>query len=364
MKLILLAGRAAVFIAAILLGTGCQASPGPTATEAATPNATLLAISQMLTVTSAAPSPTPTIFTTPTQTPVPTATLPKPGSQQKPGKMGETLQSDGVSLVAISARVQPTAGKLKAMKGRAYLNVEVQLGDVSKETVPYTPLFFKLVGAEDEGISPAVDAEWPGLQSGDLIPGEQVRGYIAFDVPEGSKPSDFRMQYTPSFPITGLDGAWIALSQTDVQVPLTGSGVDTTSKLPGVGIRVEAGGLALVVNQVTAQVRMYDRKATEGRIFVELQVMIENVNHTLAPYNPGYFMVKDADGYEFPSVALPSKDLLQAGGLQRGQKVSGRVVFEIPQNDTRVMVKYQPLVLTEEYQEIRIMVPVPKASKK
>jgi hypothetical protein len=77
-----------------------------------------------------------------------------------------------------------------------------------------------------------------------------------------------------------------------------------------------------------------------------------------SPFNPDYFSVKDANGYEYPAVIIPRESMLQGGSLGQGQKVSGQVVFEVPESATRLVVEYQPQVLVDEYPVIRFLVEV------
>ncbi len=325
-----------------------------------TPNATLLAISAMLTETSAAPTATPTPIVTPTITPTATATTPPLGSSDRPVPVGQRVAAEGAALTVLSTGTSDVVGTVKAEAGSAFLNLEVIVENSSSSDMDYTPLYFHLRDAVGTDYQPESKAMWPALQSGTLHPGEWVRGFITFNISAGK--SGLRLSYSPQVSPGYSTDLWVDLSKTPVQaeVPETGP-VATTEPLPGAGKRVETGGIALTITQVNAAQRIGTTKAGNGNVLVEIQATIENVSRTLTPYNPEYFMLKDADGYEYPAIVIPADTLLQAGSLKEKQKISGQVVFEAPARDTRLIVEYQPQVLGEDYPLIRMSIEVPAA---
>jgi hypothetical protein len=73
------------------------------------------------------------------------------------------------------------------------------------------------------------------------------------------------------------------------------------------------------------------------------------------PYNPLYFRIKNAEGYEYlPGIGAPDTSL-QAGSLAQGKSVRNIVIFEIPEKSIRVLLLYQPSLLFEDYPAIRFM---------
>lgn len=111
-----------------------------------------------------------------------------------------------------------------------------------------------------------------------------------------------------------------------------------------VGDRIESNGIALTVNSVSATDNVNDVfKPKEGNIFLVADVTIESVDKDPANYNPLYFKVKDADGFEY-SYAFTSPDpSLKSGELSPGDKARGNVAFEVPTGATGLVLSYKAI---------------------
>lgn len=371
----LLRNAAIVLCLTVLLG-GCNlyAEPTPLVVgpngETATPtlNATQRAIAVMLTETRAAPTITLTPVVTPTITPTPTATIPPLGSDERPVRIGERATAGSAALTALSAKTAGEAGRLKAVEGTTLLDVEAVIENTSKENIDYTPLYFRVEDAQGRVYQPATGGAWPAMQSGTLRGGEWARGHITFEITvqsDGAGMDGLRLHFSPQAATETTGELWIDLSQPPAQaaLPTTApvSGLETgATKLPMAGQRDEAGGIALSIAQVSAGQRVGSTRAGKGNVLVSLMVTIENVSRARSPFNPDYFSVKDANGYEYPAVVIPLETMLQGGSLGQGQKVSGQVVFEVPESTARLVVEYQPQVLVDEYPVIQFLVEVPR----
>jgi hypothetical protein len=124
--------------------------------------------------------------------------------------------------------------------------------------------------------------------------------------------------------------------------------------MPGVGERVEAGGIALTVTEVDTWAGSDFIKPDAGKIYLTANVMVENVSRDTAPYNPMYFAVKDADAYEYDASLFGPDPSLTSGELPKGDKVRGWVAFEVPEKATGFVLSYEPLVILGGYETIRI----------
>jgi hypothetical protein len=317
-----------------------------------TPNPTLLAIADMLTETRAAPTITPTwrITATPTRTITPTRPV--------VGRPGEKIEAGGMELILLSQQTETVIDRSKSGAGQVFLSIEVVLANTSDQAQEYYPMFFRLVGPGGTEYEPFNIALWPALQGGTLSPGEFTRGFIAFRIPEEAP--RLRLRYRNSIQPDAFPPLWVDLSKPIASrtpvLPVTGG---LPRKLPGVGQRVEAAGVALTFNQVTAGTRLQRTRAAKGRIFVDLLVTIQNLSHPDTPYNPFYFKAKDALGYEYVPVVIAHDSLLHPGSLGNGQKVSGHVFFEVPEGTEWLVVSYLPQVLVENYEEILLGIEVP-----
>lgn len=124
--------------------------------------------------------------------------------------------------------------------------------------------------------------------------------------------------------------------------------------MPGVGDRVEAGGIAVML----AQAGMTDRISQfldpdPGNEYLVIEVVIENTSRDEAPYNPLYFSVKDGEGFEYDATFIGPDQALKSGTLAKGDKVRGRVAFAVPKTADKFIVRYEPLVILGGYKSIR-----------
>ena len=134
-----------------------------------------------------------------------------------------------------------------------------------------------------------------------------------------------------------------------------------TPKLPAastigkVGQRVESAGIALTVIKAS-KLDQFDNiwKPKEGNVYVVVDVTIENVCRTEAPYNPMYFRIKDMDGFEYSKSFAAPDPTLKSGNLAKGDKARGNVAFEVTKTATGLVLWYEPIVFFGGYQPIRI----------
>ena len=122
-----------------------------------------------------------------------------------------------------------------------------------------------------------------------------------------------------------------------------------------VGERAESAGLALTVSKVERKKDLdVISKAKAGNVFVVTDVLIESTAKDKAPYNPLYFKVKSADGYEYNAAITGLSNQLKSGDLATGDKVRGIVAFEVPEGAKGLVVSYEPLVIFGGYKPIKV----------
>ena len=122
-----------------------------------------------------------------------------------------------------------------------------------------------------------------------------------------------------------------------------------------VGERAESAGLALTISKVERKKDLdVISKAKAGNVFVVTDVLIESTAKDKAPYNPLYFKVKSADGYEYNAAITGLSNQLKSGDLATGDKVRGIVAFEVPEGAKGLVVSYEPLVIFGGYKPIKV----------
>ena len=111
-----------------------------------------------------------------------------------------------------------------------------------------------------------------------------------------------------------------------------------------VGDRIELEGVALTVTKAerTAQIGTL-QKAQDGREFIQAEVLFENVSaeKDAASYNPFYFKIKDAEGFESNATIDMSGTALQSGNLDKGGKARGTVVFDVAKGAKNLVLSFQ-----------------------
>lgn len=126
------------------------------------------------------------------------------------------------------------------------------------------------------------------------------------------------------------------------------------STIGKIGERREAGGVALTALKVekVKEIGTF-QKADAGKIYLLVEVLLETI-YQEAPYNPLYFKVKDADGFEHNVTISAADNTLKSGKLAAGEKVRGVVAFEVPEQAAGLVLSYEPIVLLGGYEPIKI----------
>jgi hypothetical protein len=247
---------------------------------------------------------------------------------------------------------------LKPKEGNTYLVIGVILENVTRDKTPYNPLYFKVKDAEGFEYNTALLAPDPALKSGELAKGEKVRGNVAFEVQKTGQ--GFIVSYEPLVIFGGYEPIKVDLSQSGTAgrapeataPPAESSG---TSGAAQVGERHESGGIALTVTEVSKTKVVNDfLKPKEGNTYLAIGVILENVTRDKTPYNPLYFKVKDAEGFEYTASFVAPDPALKSGDLAKGEKVRGNVAFEVSETAKGFVVSYEPLVILGGYEPIKI----------
>lgn len=97
-------------------------------------------------------------------------------------------------------------------------------------------------------------------------------------------------------------------------------------------------------------------KPESGNEFVKVQVTIENNSNTEAPYNSFDWKLQDSKGVikDVASVAYGIDGALNSGDLAPGGKVEGFLVFEVPEGDTGLTLRYSPSFWSDKKVEIKL----------
>lgn len=93
-----------------------------------------------------------------------------------------------------------------------------------------------------------------------------------------------------------------------------------------------------------------------GNEFIKVQVAIENNSNNEASYNTFDWKMQDSKGVikDVASVAFTVDGALSSGQLAPKGKVAGFLVFEVPNGDTGLTLRYSPSFWTNKNIEIKL----------
>lgn len=150
----------------------------------------------------------------------------------------------------------------------------------------------------------------------------------------------------------GSDQATLAPAKitTGTAAPSGGAGAGSATIAPAApvigkpGDRIEQDGMALTLVNVEEKTELNQfSKAKDGSVFKVVEVVIENVSSDKeVSYNPFYFKVKDADGFEYNASTSPENSL-SSGKLTKGDKARGFLAFEVKIAAKDIVMSYEPL---------------------
>lgn len=105
------------------------------------------------------------------------------------GKVGDAVVLDGLTLTV--PRVRTLVGSTNPTR-EGLLEVDVIMTNHSRRTVSYSFINFQLEDNAGKTYGVTLDGSKDALRSGNLTPGEEVRGRLLFALPANRKPSELR----------------------------------------------------------------------------------------------------------------------------------------------------------------------------
>lgn len=150
-------------------------------------------------------------------------------------------------------------------------------------------------------------------------------------------------------PATSAQGTAQATTGSTGQTTIAPVSTEAPTEAPvavaKIGDRVELNGTGFTVVKIDRKAAISDfQKAKDGNEFIIAEVIIENTDKDKAPYNPLYFKVKDADGFEYNAGFTAGEQSLKSGDLAKGEKARGNVAFEVKKDAKGLILEYKPLV--------------------
>ncbi len=338
-KLNLKSSAPAVFAAILLiLSLACSLpSLGKETPPAATPTLPAAATS--------APAPTEAPTAAPTNTTEPQQTEPtQPPAQAVEGsyKIGDIIPLGDYVLVVLGWDDVPASEYNQPEAGNRFVAVEALVANNSAEVMSVSTLL-QMNLKDDTGQN--YDASYmatlglggSGLD-GQLVPGEVLRGYAGFEIPEDVQ--GFEFAFDASY--WGLEKIFIDLGSEPMKADAPADlGGELSQQVYKIGDVITMGTTTLTVSGIEfSQGQEYSEPA-EGYEFLVVDLTLENKGaQAITVSSLMQMTVKDADHYQY-SVDLFASMLLGQGSpdgeIAAGEKLRGQVGFQVPQDATELM---------------------------
>jgi hypothetical protein len=317
---------------AVLVFTVLACSISPKTTEPAEiSTATLERASTFSSNTNGSGAPTDTyIPATPNETPVAETYL------------GDAIQESGYAITALNMADPATPNfNWTAKAGMKLVAIDVVISNISGDSWFASPFDVYLLDSNNLTYKSEVDAVDDTIDSVTLNPGEQVKGWISYTIPDTATPA--YLQYSNEL----LGHAFITVSLTPPPAnhqPFAFSIIPTlpTAKLGDIVTKDGYSIAAIAVNDPAQPVAGF--KTKRGVKIVAVELIINNTSGA-APLelNPMNGYVVDDKGFVYngwEGIGALEQDF-PLYNLNIGGKAQGWMAFLIPQNAKPVYVKYE-----------------------
>jgi hypothetical protein len=273
----------------------------------------------------------PTASFKPTETPRPTI-IPA---------LGDVVEDFGYSLSAVTIEdPASTPGYFyQPEDGKKLVAVEFIVGNLSGETIGTNVLYATLV--DSEGFIHGADS---GLVEGqiqllDIIPGERVRGWAGFIVPEEAMPVSFKYAIRGSSSKVLQVGLYLPeIARENLPEPTN----TPMPSLPKLGDVVENYSYILsaikVEDPATKPGYFYEQK--EGNKLIAIEFIVGNSSGETFSSNVLYAVLVDTQGFSYGAESGIVDNQIELLDVNQGEKVRGWAGFIVPEGTTPAYFKY------------------------
>jgi hypothetical protein len=249
-------------------------------------------------------------------------------------KPGELATIGDLAVVVLGWQDIKPGQFSKPDEGNKFVGVEAIVVNISDE-----PTSVSAYGAAelkddesqkyDVSISAGTAMTAPQL-SGVLLPGERLRGWLAFEVPTAVK--SLELQFKPSMFADEELSVPLAAKPGLTAAPKTIKG-EVAPKTAAIGAPLKIGDYTVTVNKISV-VKAGIMKPDPGNRFLVVDMLIENNSGDKSAFSTVLqTAIKDADGYRYGvdlGATTAAKAKTPDGDLKAGEKVKGQVGYEVP----------------------------------
>jgi hypothetical protein len=265
--------------------------------------------------------------------------------------VGEIVAGDQLSLVVRSVTKTDSLGEFQnADSGNTYAVVRVVVKNTTQSQFANFSSFLQTELQDSEGYTytPALSLSDSAFQGGQFAPGETARGDIAFEVPQDATDLTLNFDFR-SFSFTEYDRVTIDLSST----ASTRGDLEQSLRVPihGLSDSVTHDGITVTVHSVEFESSLGEyTQAPEGREYALVDITTANGRDETTSFSSLLQMsMKNGAGREFGQSAVASGRVTQAysgGNVPPGERVRGKVVFEVPRGESPLYFTFAHSVLS------------------
>jgi len=103
------------------------------------------------------------------------------------GQISQRVEAGGIAMTVNSITTDPNPSQFSsAPEGKTYLIVDVLIENTSGEPLSYNPYYFTVKDSDSYEYSGGETVPDPRFSSGQLAPGDSVRGIVGFEIPIGA----------------------------------------------------------------------------------------------------------------------------------------------------------------------------------
>lgn len=292
-----------------------------------------------------APAPTEAPMAAPTNIAEPQQaepTQPPAPAVQGSYKIGDVISLGDYVLVILGWDTVPGSEYNQPEAGNRFVAVEALVANNSAETLAVSTLL-QMNLKDDTGQN--YDASYlatmglgGGGLDGQMVPGEVLRGYAGFEIPENAQ--GFEFAFDASY--WGLEKIFIDLgaepSKVDAPADLGG---EINQQIHKIGDVISMGTTTLTVSGIEYSQGQEYSEPSEGYEFLVVDLTLENKGSEPVTISSLMQMaVKDADHYKYTVDLFASMLLGQGspdGEIAAGEKLRGQVGFQVPEDAAGLM---------------------------
>lgn len=279
---------------------------------------------------------------------IPTA-LPTDTPEPEPQFLGDVTEEFGYLLSAVNVEDPAKPGMFYTPEeGKRLVAVEIIVGVSSGDPLSVNPLNTVLLDSEGFSYQTELGGIDSQLATVDILPGEKVKGWVSFSIPEEATPSsikysinifgDTEIKASLEQPPDGHEANTIALS---IAPPEPESKLGDTFEQFGYSLT------AMVVEDPAPPGILYDSRT--GHKLVAVDIIISNESGESLSVNPLNSVLVDSNGYVYLPELGGRDDQLATLDISSGEKVRGWVSFTIPEESSPYIVKYLVDMFTSNY---------------